>query len=514
VSGAESATDVDRSAETNRLTDEVRRLRAELNTSRAVSARALARATRLAQLVSALGKVTGVADVFERAVSEVAELFDADIAVILIPPADGRAGVSLAAQWGIAARGLPPEVVAQPADTRRLTSVFPVVAGPVADFAVPEWIANTQPRHVSWGLLTVRDEHLGYLLLLRRAERPFELADIHELTAVVSRIALAVDNGRLYRRTQDQLHRLQRLNEVTAGLAGVVDVARGAQHLVETLVADVPVAGAAVYLCGTHGHEFVASAGAIKDCPARVAVGQVPTVAGTVSLNLGLEEASVGTLLLTDAPAPGSDARSFLEHLADVGGLVLEKAVLFQRIRAQAETDVLTGMPNRAHFMEHLSSALALCRQSGTDLAVIFVDMDGFKAVNDTHGHDAGDQLLIAAGRRLTEAAGPSGMAARLGGDEFVVACADITPDAVRSVADRIQRAMDAPYLLHLRDNAVKVTAGGSIGIGMARDSGYDAALLLSKADAAMYAAKQHRRSPKSPPHLPMGRALRGSATS
>jgi diguanylate cyclase (GGDEF)-like protein len=466
--------------------DEIRRLRAELAQSRAISARALARATRLAQLVTALGKVTEVDDVLECAVCDVAELFDADIAVVLTPAGDGQ---RLAAQWGIAARHLPSGGVEAPAAVRSLTAARPVSTAPITEIPAPHWLAAAGLTHLAYGLLAVRGEHLGHLLLARTGERPFDDADIQELIAIVSRISLAIDNGRLYRRTQDQLHQLQRLNTVTAELAGVVDVITAARRIVDTMIEHVPVTGAAVYLTDTYGEELAAGGGA--DWP-RILDGDL---AGTLTLRLGTQTPSAGRLLLRGAPADGTDARTFLDHLVDVGGLVLEKALLFQRIRMQAETDVLTGMPNRAYFMEALAAALSRCRQDGGDVAVLFIDMDGFKAVNDTYGHDAGDQLLIDAAQRLTDTVGLHGMAARLGGDEFVIACTDTTAAEAELLAGRIRAAVSEPYRLRLAAGTVEVTAGCSVGLGLAADCGYDASALLSTADAAMYTAKQRGRA-------------------
>lgn len=466
--------------------DEIRRLRAELAQSRTISARALARATRLAQLVIALGKVTEVEDVLECAVCDVAEMFDADIAVVLTP-AEG--GLRLAAQWGIAARHLPSGPVGEPDPVRSLTPARPVTASSVEQIPAPEWLTAGGPRHLAYGLLTVRGEHLGHLLLARTEERPFDEADTQELIAIVSRISLAIDNGRLYRRTQDQLHRLQRLNTVTAGLAGMVDVITAARNIVETMIEHVPVTGAAVYLTDTYGEELAAGGGA--DWP-RI-LGENPP--GVLSLHLGAQDPSAGRLLLTGVPADGTDARSFLDHLVDVGGLVLEKALLFQRIRMQAETDVLTGMPNRAYFMETLAASLSRCRKDGSDVAVLFIDMDGFKMVNDTYGHDAGDQLLIATAQRLSDTVGLHGIAARLGGDEFVIACTDTTTAEAELMVARIQEAVDEPYLLRLPSGDVQVTTGCSIGLGLAASCSYDSSALLSTADADMYLAKQRRRA-------------------
>ncbi len=477
------------------LTDEVARLRTELFTSRATSARALARATRLAQLVSVLGQLTDVTDVLDHAVCEVAEQFSSDIAVVLMPDPGRGGGLRLAAQWGIAAKHLPQGGSPCPVGEDQLTAASPVLAGQAEDFTLPEWLAVTQPRHVACGLLNGRLDDLGYLLLTRRADEPFEPADVHELVAVVSRISLTVDNGLLYRRSQVQLHRLQRLHEITAALAGIVDLDRAVRAIAEILVTEVPLTGAAVYLARDDGSALAGVAGSPEDPPSWIARHEVLDRPGTTVLNLGAGVSRVGTLLVNGGPSLDTDAGSFLSHLADVGGLVLEKALLFERIRAQAQTDALTGLPNRPLFMERLASALTRCRTMESDLAVIFIDLDGFKGVNDTYGHDAGDDLLVQVARRLVDAVRPPDLTARLGGDEFVVLCEDVDAvDLGEVVVGRVQQALDAPYHLDRQGRVVEVRIGGSIGVALAGDVAYRASALLRAADAAMYAAKQSRR--------------------
>ena len=95
----------------------------------------------------------------DRAVNEVAELFDADIAVVLTPAGDSPAGLLLAAQWGLAARHLPPGPVGRPDAVLRLTPAKPVAAAPADGAEVPGWLAVAQPCHLAWGMLTVRGEH-------------------------------------------------------------------------------------------------------------------------------------------------------------------------------------------------------------------------------------------------------------------------------------------------------------------------------------------------------------------
>jgi diguanylate cyclase (GGDEF)-like protein len=150
--------------------------------------------------------------------------------------------------------------------------------------------------------------------------------------------------------------------------------------------------------------------------------------------------------------------------------------------------DPLTDLPNRALFFDRLALALARLRRQQTSIAVLFIDLDNFKVVNDSLGHGAGDELLVELGQRLCHAIRPSDTIARFGGDEFVVLCEDITQarDAV-FVGQRIVEATAAPFRLQGRD--MYVTA--SVGVALAIDCDATPETLLRDADAAMYRAKE-----------------------
>jgi diguanylate cyclase (GGDEF)-like protein len=479
--------------------DDVQRLRAEVLSLRMVSARALSRATRLAQLVSELGQLTDVREILDRATCEVSEKFGTDIALALVRPDNGDGPLEPVAHWGIAASRLPAAVGEVPPEVARLSAAAPLLAGPVTELAAPPWLLSSRPRHLAWGRLIARDEELGYLLLVRRGEEPFDPADVQELAVVVGRIAQALDNGLLYVRIQEQLRRSRRLHEVTTALAGKIELAPAVRGIVDTVIAEVPVAGAAVYLTGARGLELSAAAGLTGALPRRLGAGPRAARAGPTGadlLPLGVGGEGLGTLLVLGGPPAGTEARAFLEHLADLGSLVLEKALLFERIRAQAETDALTGLPNRALFMNRLESALERGERGDTEVAVVFVDLDGFKAVNDTYGHDAGDQLLIQVARRLRNAVRRDDTVARLGGDEFVVLCESVTRDEATAIAfERIGAAMEPPVTLTgLPAGEITVSVRGSVGLGLATDSGYVAEPLLRAADAGMYLAKRRGR--------------------
>jgi diguanylate cyclase (GGDEF)-like protein len=177
-----------------------------------------------------------------------------------------------------------------------------------------------------------------------------------------------------------------------------------------------------------------------------------------------------------------------LEALASITASALEKAALHEDATEQASHDALTGLANRRSFEEQLRLTVEGVR--GSDGAgVVFVDLDGFKQINDRYGHQAGDEALVEAAKRLAGAMRDGDTVARLGGDEFTILLRGVcTRDEVARVADRVLASMRR--LIVLSDGA-KVRATPSIGIAMAGRSGMDPEQLLQAADEAMYEAKR-----------------------
>ncbi|MCC7218973.1 MAG: diguanylate cyclase, partial [Burkholderiales bacterium] len=158
-----------------------------------------------------------------------------------------------------------------------------------------------------------------------------------------------------------------------------------------------------------------------------------------------------------------------------------------ERIRRLAHFDELTGLPNRTMFMHTLARALSLAQRRGKQFALFFIDLDRFKNINDSLGHEAGDRLLQDVARRLRQHLRESDTVARLGGDEFVVLVEDSAdPRELNAIAQNILNAVGRPYLLAGREYHVT----GSIGISAFPDDGLDPATLLKNADIAMYLAK------------------------
>ncbi|WP_315782430.1 MULTISPECIES: GGDEF domain-containing protein [unclassified Bradyrhizobium] len=157
-----------------------------------------------------------------------------------------------------------------------------------------------------------------------------------------------------------------------------------------------------------------------------------------------------------------------------------------------ARRDPLTGLNNRSGLIEALQSRLDGRTGDQQGFAVLYLDLDGFKPVNDTFGHAAGDELLKIVGRTLRDVVAPSDLIARIGGDEFVVLTGDSAIDRALALGERIIEVMTAPIAL---PGGARVNIGMSIGIAAAPDHGIDPEALLFAADAALYEAKSSGKS-------------------
>jgi diguanylate cyclase (GGDEF)-like protein/PAS domain S-box-containing protein len=199
-------------------------------------------------------------------------------------------------------------------------------------------------------------------------------------------------------------------------------------------------------------------------------------------------------LVLTAARGLDGKVESILTFLRDITSQKRAEEVLARN----AYYDHLTGLANRLHIEESLCEAIERGKREGTTLAVLFIDLDKFKQINDTFGHAAGDKVLVETARRLKRSIRTSDIAARLGGDEFVVVLQNIHPvsrfgspvlakAAAHQRASKILIELQAPFVV----SATQQLLNGSIGISILGDDAHDAASLLKHADAAMYHAKQ-----------------------
>lgn len=161
------------------------------------------------------------------------------------------------------------------------------------------------------------------------------------------------------------------------------------------------------------------------------------------------------------------------------------------RLSELAMQDPLTGLANRTALQQHLEQALARSSRRNELLAVMLIDLDGFKPINDQHGHAFGDQVLAEVARRMRQYVRDVDLPARLGGDEFVVVCENVqSADAAQDLARRLLEGLDTP--MYLEGRAVRV--GASIGVALTQGH-EDATDLIRQADSAMYQAKAQGRN-------------------
>jgi diguanylate cyclase (GGDEF)-like protein/PAS domain S-box-containing protein len=162
-----------------------------------------------------------------------------------------------------------------------------------------------------------------------------------------------------------------------------------------------------------------------------------------------------------------------------------------RRLEQLAMYDTLTSLPNRALFFDRMNQLLAMAKRNQYILALLYMDLDNFKGINDTHGHEIGDLLLQEAAKRMTSCTRKSDTVARMGGDEFIGICGRIAiAEDASVIAEKIIRALTDPFMI--LGNACSV--GVSIGISLFPMDGDDVETLVSKADRAMYRVKETRK--------------------
>ncbi len=171
---------------------------------------------------------------------------------------------------------------------------------------------------------------------------------------------------------------------------------------------------------------------------------------------------------------------------------IVERQRIETLVRHQAQHDALTSLPNRILFLDRLDTALERAARHHENFALLYIDIDGFKPVNDNHGHLVGDELLRQIGQRLSKGVRKTDTVARLGGDEFAVILEEVANDrAALQVGLKLCEMMAQVYLLDMPDGIVSVRIGASIGVALFPDHGRQRNDLINVADAAMYRAKR-----------------------
>ena len=219
--------------------------------------------------------------------------------------------------------------------------------------------------------------------------------------------------------------------------------------------------------------------------------GQLEGMSSGLTVMIRAANQSFGVLGVqcTDHRDFGTQDVNFLQAIANVIGNAIERREEEERTRYEALHDPLTGLPNRNLFLDRLGHALTQAERTQSSVAVLFLDLDQFKLVNDSLGHAAGDELLAAVAPRLEQGLRPSDTIARFGGDEFAVLAEVKTErDAVR-VAERIKVALSRPFKLRQREHFVSASMGISLGRGEKAPEA-----MIRDADAALYRAKEKGR--------------------
>jgi diguanylate cyclase (GGDEF)-like protein len=188
-----------------------------------------------------------------------------------------------------------------------------------------------------------------------------------------------------------------------------------------------------------------------------------------------------------------------LQHLVDdrTHELRAEIAVRMnaeKRLEHMANYDFLTNLPNRRMFQNYLARSIELARVNNSNLAVLFIDLDGFKSINDQYGHDKGDIVLVTTATRLLASVRSCDTVSRMGGDEFVLILENVrTIEEIKIVCNRIIAAVEAP--IEFEDKGVKAVVTSSIGVSLLNVDGTTAEELISNADKAMYQAKNNGKN-------------------
>ncbi|MBF0632524.1 MAG: diguanylate cyclase [Magnetococcales bacterium] len=190
--------------------------------------------------------------------------------------------------------------------------------------------------------------------------------------------------------------------------------------------------------------------------------------------------------------SPVRDHSGVVTRFVSVQQDITLRKELEEKLRSQAEFDSLTGLPNRRLFDDRLAQAVSLASRNHSCMVLMFLDLDHFKEVNDTLGHDAGDELLKEAAHRISSCVRRSDTVARLGGDEFTIILPELAnPDLAQLVARKILEQLNRPFYPTSRE----VHVSGSIGIAVFPQDGRNAEALIKSADEAMYCSKKSGRA-------------------
>jgi diguanylate cyclase (GGDEF)-like protein len=234
----------------------------------------------------------------------------------------------------------------------------------------------------------------------------------------------------------------------------------------------------------------------VSQAPAYLAFwGQVPRTGSFLTVPIRAKQTLIGMFAFTRAPGdPLTEIEiRYLEAMADQAALAIHNAQLFAELEARSTHDALTGLPNRRLFDDRIATAIAEAERFGHALSVLAIDIDHFKQINDLHGHQVGDEALVAVARTLARGVRAVDTVARIGGEEFAIILSRADLAEAARIAEKLRREVAA---LTLRGAGDQPLGHLSISVGVAQwRRGESAGSLLGRADAALYDAKRSGRN-------------------
>jgi diguanylate cyclase (GGDEF)-like protein/PAS domain S-box-containing protein len=317
-----------------------------------------------------------------------------------------------------------------------------------------------------------------------RGANPFTDVDLEYVSKFARQAAMPIENARLMRQLRQSEEQYRSLFE--ACLDVVYMTSPGGMFL------DVNPAGLSLFGYDTHEDLLLADIGADLYCePAdRDEFKRLIAEHGYVrDREVRLKRRDGRVLIVQETATAMKDEAGNVVAYRGILRDVTDQKRAQDALAHQAMHDSLSGLPNRALLQDRMQQAIRAATRGRTTAALLLMDLDRFKEVNDTLGHAAGDRLLVEVAARLTSAVRPADTVARLGGDEFAVVLPGANAEAARLAARRIQHAVERPLIL--TDHGIDVDVRTSIGIAIFPDHGREPDQLLQRADVAMYIAKR-----------------------
>jgi diguanylate cyclase (GGDEF)-like protein len=484
---------------------DVESLAARLKEATSAAENAYRDSARLTRLLTVLSSPAPPSELLERATAVLSEVFICDVVCVVECVGERFVAVS--------ASGLPRDDVAfvegwalGPAAAEVIASRTPVtrqLASPDAD--VPSSLDGLGLRSAAFVPMSTGPVEVEQLLVLFRSTgEPFSGTDLHVLTSVAQRLAVSAAD----RERAEAIERLAQTGHQLAGHLDPTSLDDIAAELLQRLTVsdgawvgrigesppDLPDALGATPVAigaGRHPIDAEAWAAALQGRMWTKAATTGPGPRATMCIPVVRGGAPIALLCaMRDRPSPyRGEVREIATIFADYFGTAVENARLYEELSLRATRDTLTGLANRDLVTQRLDDALAT--GSASRVGLLFCDLDGFKAINDRLGHEAGDELLRLVAARLRGGVRPRDLLARFGGDEFVVVLGDVdTLDQVVDVARRLLRGFDESFALHGEQVSVTASIGGVLG----KQGETTANAMLRDADAAMYVAKARGR--------------------